>query len=392
MRRRAPIGSALVVGTLVLAGCGGGSSASAPTSIAPVDANKVYVEGVPSLAELYKSTEGSPPTSGPKTQPGKNVVYVSCGQSAQGCSGPANEMANAAKVVGWNFKIIDGALNVNNGWAVGVRQAIAAKPDAIVIGMGCADVKQPLLEAKAAGIPVVGMYSLDCSDPKNDGGPGESLLTEIQYTETAKTTGQFWKDWGRIQAAYVIDATEGKANILRTNYEPVQGEYLKEGQDEVFAKCPGCKIVGEVNWSAADSTAGGPLEQKFRTLLVQHPDANAAITNWDAIATSSGISKAIKDAGRAKSMVSTAGFGYAAALQLVEQNGGLTADLGNDSKWAAWAGVDTLNRVFHGEPAVPQGIGFRLIDKDHNMAPGGQDYQTPVDYQSVYKKSWGVTS
>ncbi|WP_166459527.1 sugar ABC transporter substrate-binding protein [Amycolatopsis pithecellobii] len=347
---------------------------------------------MPSLAELYKSTETSPPATGPKIQPGKNIIFVSCGQSAQGCSGPANEMANAAKVVGWNYKIIDGANNVNNGWAAGLRQAIAAKPDAIVIhGMGCGDVKQPLLEAKAAGIPVVGLESVDCTDPKNDGGPSESLFTGVKFSDSATTTGAFFKEFGRLQAAYVIDATEGKAKIVRTTYDPLLGAYQKEGQDEVFAKCPGCKVVGEVNWSAADSNAGGPLVQKFRTLLVQHPDANAAIMNWDALATSSGLSKAIKDAGYANSMIGVAGEGYAAALQLIRENGGLTAEpAAIDAKWLGWAGVDTLNRVLHGEQPVPEGVGFRLVDKDHNMMPDGQDYQTPVDYRGVYKKSWGV--
>ncbi|MEU9546578.1 sugar ABC transporter substrate-binding protein [Streptomyces mirabilis] len=375
-----------------LGACGAskdGSAAAGPGQ--DVDIDKAYADGVPSLAELYKSTEVSPPSSGPKLAPGKTVAYVSCGQVAEGCSVPANEMKKVAKRVGWNFKLIDGALNVNNGWAAGVRQAIATKPDAIVVAMGCADIKQPLLEAKAAGIPVVGMYSIDCADPKNDGGPSKSLLTEIQYTGKAKTTGEFWREWGRLQAAYLINATKGKAKVLRSNYQPVQGQYLKEGQDEVLAKCSGCKVVGEVNWSAADSVAGGPLEQKFRTLLVQHPDANTAMVNWDAIATAAGLSKAIKDAGRADSMVSVAGFGYAAATQLIKENGGLTGDLGNDGKWAAWAAVDTLNRLFHKEPAVPQGIGFRLIDLDHNLPFPGQDYKSPIDYGSVYLKSWGVS-
>jgi ribose transport system substrate-binding protein len=356
-----------------------------------VDPAKVYVEGVPSLADMYESTESSPPTTGPAIEPGKTIAYVSCGQAAEGCSTPANEMQKVAQLVGWNFKLIDGALNVNNGWAVATRQAIALKPDAIVLAPGCADVKQPLLEAKAAGIPVMGMYSFDCSDPKNDGGPGESLLTEMQYTDSAKTTGEFWKEWGRLQAAYVIDATQGKAQILRSNYQPVMGQYLKEGQDEMLAKCSACKVVGEVDWSAADSVAGGPLEQKFRSLLIQHPEANAAMLNWDPIATASGLSKAILDAKRAGSMASISGFGFVPALQLIRENGGLTADVGNDGKWAAWAGVDTLNRMFHGEPPVPEGLGFRLIDPDHNMAPDGQAYASPIHYQSVYKKSWGLT-
>src|SRR4051812_34798082 len=97
----------------VLSACGssssnGGSSASdsassgakasgstIQTPLGAVDVNKVYVPGVPSLADLYKSTETAPPASSPPIANDKFVVFLSCGQQAAGCSTPA---ANVGKV------------------------------------------------------------------------------------------------------------------------------------------------------------------------------------------------------------------------------------------------------------------------------------------------------
>jgi ribose transport system substrate-binding protein len=391
--------TALALGALVsVAACGpsgptgSGRSKDTPGLLAAdVDVNKIYAPGVPTLADMYRSTEEPPPPSGPPIAKGKSVIFVSCAQSSPGCAGPPNEMAIAAKLVGWNYKIIDGANNVNNGWATGIRQAIAAKPNAIVVhGISCADAKQPFIEAKAAKIPVLALAGSDCSDPLTPGGAGESLFHAVPFTKDVPNTGTFFEKVGELQAAYVIDATEGKAKIIRTDYTPTFGEHQRRGQDAMLAKCPDCKVIADVKWTGPDSNANGPLVQKFRTVLAQHPDANAVILNYDSTATSSGLSRAIKDTGRAGDLKVVASGGYASAVQLIRENGGLNADTANSDMWLAWAALDSLNRLFNGQPLVPEGIGFRLIDKEHNMMPPGKDYEPPLDFRSVYKKSWGA--
>ncbi|MGP3534079.1 sugar ABC transporter substrate-binding protein [Microbacterium sp. RD1] len=387
-------GGALALAALLLAGCSGGSSSASPSTggtITAADPDKEYAPGVPTLNELYASTEGEPPTSGPPLAEAKKVVFVSCGQASPGCAGPPNEMANIAEQIGWDYQIVDGALNANNGWANGIRQAIALKPDAIVShGVDCASILQPLEEAKAAGIPVFNIQAADCDDPKNTDGPGEPLFVNLQFNEDAKTAGAFFYQWGQMQAAYVINATQGDAKIIQTKHTGLFGQYQYEGQMDMLEKCRGCEVVAVVETTGADSAAGGAFEQRFRTTLAQHPEANAAILNFDSSATQSGLSKAIVDAGRQDSMVVVAGEGYAPALQLIRENGGLTADPASSARWLAWGTVDTINRFFNGEDPVPQGIGFRMVDKDHNMMPDGEDYDPPIDFQEVYLKSWGV--
>jgi ribose transport system substrate-binding protein len=359
------------------------------------DPTREYAPGIPTLEQLYASSEYAPPATGPKLPSGKSVIFLSCGQLSTGCAGPPLAMKEIAKLIGWKYKIIDGNFGINDAYNSGMRQAIAANPDAIVVhGIGCTQMPQSLKEAKAAGIPVINIQAPDCDDPKTPGGPSEPLYVDMQFNKDFKSAADFFYQWGFTQAAYLIDATQGHARILRDRYiGSLQGDYQAAGQDAALAKCSDCKVVGSVSWVPADAGAGGPLHQKFTTLLTQFPDANAAIFTYDAVATSFGLSKLIADAGRQKSMVVVGGEGYAPAQQLIREGAGLTADAGQSPEWMAWGAVDTINRYLNKSPLVPQGVGFRAIDASHNLSPEGQDYNPPkslIDLQGIYLKSWGV--
>src|SRR5207244_3512101 len=78
-------------------------------------------------------------------------------------------------------------------WVDGIRQAIAAKADGIILwAVDCAPVKAPLQDAKKAGIPVVGWEAIDCDQTidkagqvKASGQPGLFSAT-ITYPDPAK--------------------------------------------------------------------------------------------------------------------------------------------------------------------------------------------------------------
>ena len=51
-----------------------------------------------------------------------------------------------------------------------------------------------------------------------------------------------------------------------------------------------------------------------------------------------------------------------------------------------------MNRIFAGQPAVPEGIGWVIADKGHNLpASATQYYNPPYNFMTIYKKSWGVS-
>ena len=73
------------------------------------------------------------PTTGPKAQAGKTVVYVAADLRNGGIQGVANGFEEAGKVLGWTTRVLDGQGSVS-GIDSAFGQAMALKPDGIVIG------------------------------------------------------------------------------------------------------------------------------------------------------------------------------------------------------------------------------------------------------------------
>jgi ribose transport system substrate-binding protein len=374
---------------------GAATGATVQTPLGAVDVNKVYAPGVPSLAQLYKSTETAPPTSSPPIAKNKFVVFLSCGQQAAGCSTPAANVGKVAKMVGWRYGIVDGQLDANNGYATAMGQAIAEKPNAIVLwGENCTDLEQAIKSADAAHIAVIGAGSADCSDPYTPGGPQKPLYAgHVIFNPAAQTIGQLYQQIGQEQGAAAVDAAQGKAQVIRPFTSAISFEQWEQaGQDSMLKKCSGCKVLSNENWSPGQNLPNGPLAQAFTADLTKYPTANVALLPFDSIATTTGLAKAIVAAGRNRSMYTVAAEGYADGMALIRQGDqGLQSMPSYDANWIAWATIDEINRLFNHKPLVPEGVGVRLVDATHNMPPAGKDYTSPIDYASAYKKAWGLS-
>ena len=49
-----------------------------------------------------------------------------------------------------------------------------------------------------------------------------------------------------------------------------------------------------------------------------------------------------------------------------------------------------MNSFFLGQPPADSGIGWTMVDKDHNL-PASGEFVPPVDFQAQYKAAWGVS-
>ena len=75
------------------------------------------------------------PTTGPKAMKDKSIVYVSLTQNSSGNADSARGAEEAAGVLGWKFTLMDGKGTATGG-ADALAQAIALKPDAIILVHG----------------------------------------------------------------------------------------------------------------------------------------------------------------------------------------------------------------------------------------------------------------
>ena len=96
------------------------------------------------------------PTSGPSGQRNKSIIYVSSDQKNDGAHGVGQGAAEAAKVIGWNFRLIDGQGTVS-GRRDALMQAASLKPDGIILGtVDALEQADVIGEIAAKGVKIVG--------------------------------------------------------------------------------------------------------------------------------------------------------------------------------------------------------------------------------------------
>lgn len=370
----------IAIAALVLSACS--DTAESGTTSEELAAN------TESLDALFEGTEHDPPSTGPAMSTDKSVWWISCGMAIPDCSVPANAAKEAATAMGIEFHIADGKLNVGGGNEAAVRTALAAKPDALIIhGISCPIIQAPLQEAVDAGIEVMGVEALDCAAT---GGP-PLFTAEMNYAKGAETGEDYFKKWGEIGADYLVAATEGKAKVVvNAGTEPLQA-LLNDAFVARLKECDGCKLLEQVDFSSADLAPEGTWIQQFRASLAQHPDANAVFLPFDVNIATAGGAQAIDESGL--NLVGAGGSGQAPALDLVRDDKFTAVTAAHSATWMGYAAMDNINRVLQGEPTVPQGVGFRVVDANHNLpdTPESQ-YETPIDFVSQYKELWASAS
>lgn len=343
-----------------------------------------YLETAESkLERAFSGTNETPPAAGPPAQRGKSVWIISCGQSLEGCSDATRAEQAAAEEVGWEVRVFDGKLDpaTFNG---GVRQAVAAGADGIILNtIDCPLVRAALQQAKREGVEVVGLYSLDC-DEAVPGSP--SLFTSVNYGPGGSSYTRYVSAWAAPRADWLISETGGQAKVIdfvQTDVPAVQ--LVERGFAAELEKCTGCKVVSRVTFSSAD--IGPRLQQKAEQAIIKNPEANAVHVPYDG-AVVAGIGPAIVASGKSDRLAVMGGEGNATNVKLIAGDKGQDAANAVEVEWLGWAAVDTLNRVLAGQGAAPQGIGWQIVDRDHNIGEAGT-YQVDVDFKSAYRKVWG---
>lgn len=361
------------------------AGSEAPAAEGDVD-EATLAESQQRMEMFYAGVDRALPSSSPKPDPGKKIWIISCGEAAEGCSSGSKGFSEAAALIDWEVTVFDGELNPQK-WNEGIRQAIAAKADAIVVNdFDCAPVKGALEEAHAAGIPIIAWYAYDCTE----GNPSEKDLFDIQISYGDKNFKEWSLYYGESIADWLITKTGAKAKaIVLTNDELLVVKYLVDGFEQRFAECTSCTTLETYDFVLAD--LGTTLQQKTESLILQHPDADSIMAPYDA-AVALGIGPAVVASGRNDELLVTGGEGFATNVGYIYDNLGQDHFTGSATRWTAWAAVDALNRYFHGEAQVDAGIGFRAGDLEHNLPPRGEAYDGTVDYRANYRKIWGVES
>jgi ribose transport system substrate-binding protein len=376
--------AALITPCLVMTACSGG--AGAENTNAAVD-QAALASASEAVQALRAGNYEAPPADAPAPRRDAEVWIVSCGQQSAGCAGISGGAEAAAESLQWKANVCDGKLDPA-AMSGCVRSAVTAGADAVILaGIDCAAIQQSLLEAQAAGVPTIGVLAFDCDSSKG----GKPLFSaSTKFTTEYPTLKEWAEASGRARADWVIADTGGNANPITLH---ALSSTITSVQNEAFTKhigeCGSCSIAAEIALSDGD-LAGGQIRPKFESALLNAPEANAVATPADTFFLL-GLQTAITGSGKSDALSIIGGEGNGQNLGFIANNQGEDATIAVANDWLGYAAVDTAVRVMAGKPAVPEGVGFQLVDQE-NVASVSRDgkYVPPVDYVSAYHAVWGV--
>ncbi len=320
------------------------------------------------------------PTSGPKAQKGKFVLYVSTNQQNGGALGVGNGVVEAAKQIGWRTQVIDGQGTVS-GQSAALNQAIALKPDAIVLGgIDAVGQKTAIERALSLGIKVVGWHAGPKPGPMSD--PKVFTNIETRAEDTAKTT-----------ADYVIAKSDGKANVVILTDSQYAIAILKaQTMRKVMEACKTCSVLDYLDSPIAEASTRMPqvtisLKQRFGPRLGWLLAINDLYFDFAAPALrSAGVGP-----GGPPQFVS-AGDGSTSAYGRIRDGQYQVATIPEPLNLQGWQVVDELNRAFSGRPPSGYVTAAHIVTKENIGSDGGPKniFDPANGYRHQYKKIWGI--
>lgn len=323
------------------------------------------------------------PTTGPSALPGKSVVYVSADQNNGGALGVGRAVEEAAKAVGWSFRLIDGQGTVP-GRSAALRQAASLKPDGIVLGT--VDAKEQAAELKqiaAKGIKIVGWHSLGKPGPAS----ALQLITNIATDprEVAKAAGM-----------YVVADSNGKAGVvIFTDPAYEMGIAKSDAMAEVIRKCAGCRVLSLERIHHGEFRQTSALMSQRTALLLQSQGARWTYSLADNdlyfdFMVPSLVAAAIPGSGNPKNI--SGGDGSEPAFERIRKNRYQIGTVAEPLRLHGWQAIDELNRAFAGGQDSGYSTPVHLVTSANIQFDGGQRNEFDPDngYRDIYKKIWGV--
>jgi ribose transport system substrate-binding protein len=322
-------------------------------------------------------TKWEGPTSAPKPDADKSIVYLSGDEQNDIAHLYGLYMKQAGEKLGWKVTVIDGKGSPTS-WLAGMNQAIALKPAGIAMFADAASLKDPIKAGVAQGIKFVGLHAAGLPGPQ----PDLNLFVNIQEDP---------REIGKAEAQWAIADSNGKARVvILTHNEYAIAEVKSMATKAAVEKCPGCKVLEYVNSPASEAAQRQP---QLTTSWVQRfgvPFYGTSVgdNDWDFAVP------VLRAGGVDTAQVKLVGAdGNRSAYDRIRKGGQYQeVTVSEPIELQAYQAIDELNRAFHGAP--PSGFVQPpfLVTKDNIHSEGG-DKNTFIpsnDYKKHYLEIWGI--
>jgi ribose transport system substrate-binding protein len=319
-------------------------------------------------------TEWAGPTTGPKAEPGKKIIYLSSDQNNALSAQYGEFLKDAGSQIGWEVTVIDGKATAAN-WITALNQAIALKPDGIAMTLQAPSITGPLEAAKAAGIPVVGMHSTSLP------GPSEEFHLFNNLSSDPAEIGRALIDWA-------VADSNGTARIIiiGDNIYPIS-VVKTDAMAEQVKKCTGCELLGNENIPAANVTAQMAGIMTSWVLKYPKPFYPLAVGDfWFDFST-----PALHTGNVPKEDVRLGGAdGTPQAYQRVRDGDYQLITVPEPIEMQSWQAIDELNRAINKQPASSFVQPVYLVTKDNIDKEGGPNntFTPSNNFKDHYLKIW----
>jgi ribose transport system substrate-binding protein len=322
-------------------------------------------------------TKWEGPTSAPKPDAGKSIVFLSGDEQNDISHLYGVYMKQAAEKLGWKVTVIDGKGSPTS-WLAGMNQAIALKPNGIALFADAASLKDPIKAGVAQGVSFVGLHAAGLPGPQ----PDLNLFVNIQEDP---------REIGKAEAQWAVADSDGKARVvILTHNEYAIAEVKSMATKAAIEKCPGCKVLDYVNSPASEAAQRQP---QLTTSWIQRfgpPFYGTSVgdNDWDFAVP------VLRAGGVAPDQVKLIGAdGNRSAYDRIRKGGQYqVVTVSEPIELQAYQAIDELNRAFHQQP--PSGFvqpPFLVTPANIHSEGGDQNTFIPSnDYKKHYMEIWGV--
>src|SRR4051812_37614321 len=338
------------------------------------------------MAKQYIATvtmPGAPwtgPTTGPKAAGRKLIVYVSSDQRNGGPQGAGDGAQEAAKAIGWDFRILDGQGAVQ-GRTTALNQAIALKPDGIILGNVDTQEQAPVIRRIAMlGIKMVGWHIGPTPGPVNDPPVFTNVTTDPR--EVAKAA-----------ALYAVVDSNGTANVIHFKDSITTISTAKtNASEEVIKGCAGCTVLETEDTPMGDLANRMPsLTTSLLTKYGGRWTYSIAVNDLYFDFSAPSLQAAGIDPASGYPRQISSGDGSVTAFQRIRQKRYQIGTVAEPLHLQGWMCIDELNRAFAGQP--PSGFippPHLFVASNLNRDGGANNMYEPENgYKDVYRKIWG---
>ena len=372
----------LLLGVFAAACGGGGTNPESANPAATPRVDDAYMQ----MARDYINTVTAPgtpwtgPTTGPTAQPRKLIVYVSSDQRNGGPQGAGDGAMEAAGAIGWELRILDGQGSVQ-GRTTALNQAIALKPDGIILGNVDTQEQAPVIQrAVGMGIKVVGWHAAANPGPVQNPPVITNVTTDPR--EVAKAA-----------ALYAVVDSNGTANVILFKDSITTISTAKTDASAAAIKdCAGCTVITTEDTPMGDLANRMPsLTTSLLTKYGKQWTYSIAVNDLYFDFSAPSLQSAGVDPAMGYPRQISSGDGSVTAFQRIRQRRYQIGTVAEPLRLQGWMTIDELNRAFAGQPPsgfVPPPHLFIASNLDRD---GGANnvYEPENGYKDVYRKIWG---